>query len=199
MVFKSTIKTISLAFLTSSTLLIVSTNVCLAQARLANPYTERVNDEGTAGVLVNGIPNFQKTTDVIFRGGRPTQQGLDYLKKAGFKTIINIENNMDAVNAEYKYTQKIGLQMFSSPLPWTKTPNDAQVMKIIEALKNPVYHPVIIHCHYGKDRTGLIIGLYRVLVQGWKPQDAYAEMIKYGFHTEYKALDNYYRAKTRMR
>ncbi len=171
----------------------------LAQFQYINPYAERTSDEGVMGVLVNGIPNFQKTTDTIFRGGRATQQGLNYLKQAGFKTIINLENDSKAINAEAAYAKKIGLQMYSSPLSWTKPPNDAQINNIIAALQNPNMYPVFVHCHYGKDRTGMIIGLYRVLVQGWDPRDAYAEMIKYGFHTEYKALDDYYRAKTKMR
>lgn len=170
-----------------------------AQNRYNYGQYEIVYDVGTPRDVVNGISNFQKTTDYIYRGGRPTVQGLQYLKKAGFKTIINLENDSKAVSSELATAQKLGLQMYSSPLSWTKTPDDKQINSILAALQNSSIYPIFVHCHYGMDRTGLIIGLHRVLAQKWNPKDAYAEMIKYGFHTEYKALDNYFRAKTKMR
>ena len=145
------------------------------------------------------IPNFQKVTDSIYRGGRSTDSGLQYLKKAGFKTIINLENDSQAVAYESSVAKKLGMQMYSAPMDWLKTPDDKQVNAILSALQNPQMYPVFVHCHFGKDRTGLIVGLHRVFNQKWTPKDAYAEMLKYGFHPEYKALDNYYRAKTKVR
>lgn len=174
-------------------------NLALAQSIYGLRQVDYTQDLGEPGTVVNGIPNFQKTTDSIYRGGRATLEGLQYLKKAGFKTIINLENDSKAVQNELAMAKKVGLQMYSSPLSWTTPPNDKQVDSIIASLKNSQMYPVFVHCHYGKDRTGMIIGLYRVFGQNWNPKDAYAEMIKYGYHPEYKALDNYFRAKTKMR
>lgn len=156
-------------------------------------------DVGSPGRVDNGIPNFQKTTDSIYRGGRPTVQGLQYLKASGFKSIINLENDSKMVAAELANAKKLGLQMYSAPMSWQTTPDDKQVNAILAALQNPQMYPIFVHCHYGKDRTGMIIGLHRVLTQKWTVKDAYNEMLKYGYHPEYKALDNYFRAKTKMR
>ncbi len=166
------------------------------QQDLAQIY---IDDKGPQGRLDYGIPNFQKTTDVIYRGGRPTLKGLQYLKTAGFKTIINLENNNQAVSQEFAAAKKLGLQMYSAPMSWTTKPDDKQVNAILANLQNPEMYPIFIHCHHGMDRTGLIIGLHRVFAQKWTAKDAYSEMLKYGFHPEYKALDNYYRVKTQMR
>lgn len=171
----------------------------LAQQYSGNLFYEQVDDVGPIGSVVNGIPNFQKTTDLIYRGGRPTEQGLSYLKKAGFKTIINLENNAQVVAKESAYAKKIGISMYSTPMSHLKTPNDVQVNAILKALSDPKMQPIFVHCHYGKDRTGMIIGLHRVLMQGWKPQDAYKEMLKYGFHPEYTALDDYFRKRAKLR
>jgi protein tyrosine/serine phosphatase len=170
-----------------------------SQQNYFNSNVVGVDDYGVRGPLINGLPNFQKTTDSIYRGGRPTLEGIQYLKKSGFKTIINIENNSKAISAELAMAKKLGLQMYSSPMSWTTSPNDKQVNSVLAALNNPQLYPIYIHCHYGKDRTGLIIGLYRVFSQNWSPKDAYAEMLKYGFHPEYKPLDDYFRVKTKMR
>ena len=45
-----------------------------------------------------------------------------------------------------------------------------------------------IHCTHGHDRTGLVVGCYRVLKQGWTKNDAYAEMLQHGFHPELLGL-----------
>jgi len=174
-------------------------NLGLTQTVNQIQYFAGVDDVGLPGRNDNGIPNFQKTTDSIYRGGRPTDQGLQFLKKSGFKTIINLENNSQAISKEMEAAKKLGLQMYSSPMSWQTTPDDKQVNAILAALKNSQMYPIFIHCHYGRDRTGLIIGLYRVLVQKWPAKEAYSEMLKYGFNTQFKALDNYYRAKTNMR
>ncbi len=148
---------------------------------------------------VNGIPNFQKVSDTLYRGGRPTEQGLQYLKTSGFKTIINLENDTKSIAYELIVAKKIGLQLYSSPLSWQKAPDDKQINNILAALQNPQMYPIYVHCHYGMDRTGLVVGLHRVFAQKWTAPAAYNEMLKYGFHPEYKALDNYYRAKTNLR
>ena len=40
--------------------------------------------------------------------------------------------------------------------------------------------PVFVHCLHGEDRTGLVIGAYRMLVERWSFDRAYAEMIAHG-------------------
>jgi hypothetical protein len=52
--------------------------------------------------------------------------------------------------------------------------------------------PVYIHCELGRDRSGLIIGLYRVRYEGWSPCAAYAEMQQFGFNERLRGLDRYF-------
>src|SRR5262249_46400197 len=40
--------------------------------------------------------------------------------------------------------------------------------------------PLLMHCQQNRDRTSLLIGLYRVRVQGWSPEAAFAEMKAFG-------------------
>jgi hypothetical protein len=60
-------------------------------------------------------------------------------------------------------------------------------------------HPVFVHCQKGEDRTGLVVGLYRVLNQKWAPQDAWNEMFKFGYHPHFRALTHYFEKRTGWR
>jgi protein tyrosine/serine phosphatase len=42
--------------------------------------------------------------------------------------------------------------------------------------------PVLIHCHSGAQRTGGVVAMYRMLVEGKPPKEAYVEMTRYGFN-----------------
>ena len=45
----------------------------------------------------------------------------------------------------------------------------------------------------GQDRTGLIVGAYRVWVQHWTKADAQREMMQRGFHPTLPGLANFWR------
>jgi protein tyrosine/serine phosphatase len=46
----------------------------------------------------------------------------------------------------------------------------------------------LVHCTHGQDRTGLVIGRYRVSQLGWSKARAFSEMRAHGFHTELHGL-----------
>jgi len=138
------------------------------------------------------IPNYLQVTDKISRGGRPGRSDLQELYRSRYKLIINLENNVQAVNRENGWARDIGIEDVSLPMEWKTGPNDKQIDEILALLTDPSKMPVFIHCTHGQDRTGLLIGLYRVLVQKWDPKKAYDEMVALGFHPEFSALTDYF-------
>ena len=48
-----------------------------------------------------------------------------------------------------------------------------------------------VHCSHGQDRTGLLVGLYR-LKQGWAKTNAYTEMLTNGFHPALHGLHEFW-------
>lgn len=62
------------------------------------------------------LPNFHSVTEQIFRGGQPSEEGLDLLKQKGIATIINLREETTAIEAERAYVQSIGLHYISIPL-----------------------------------------------------------------------------------
>ena len=148
----------------------------------------------------NNVPilAFHQVTQHISRGARPLKIGLEALAKMGIKTILNIDNSKTEIAAEEKNAKALGLHMISLPMSGFWEPQDAQVEKILAELNNPANYPLFIHCQHGHDRTGLIMGLYRIQEQHWSAKEAYAEMLELGFHKQLVFLNHYFEKKTGM-
>jgi protein tyrosine/serine phosphatase len=143
------------------------------------------------------IANFLQVTADIYRGARPTTSDLSGLiQNYQIHTDIDLENDSSVVASEQKAARGIGMQFLSTEIdPYTEL-TDAEVNGVLAQMQDTSNFPIFIHCHYGDDRTGLLVGLYRVEVQGWTPAAAYQEMLKDGFHPALIGLANYFRART---
>ncbi len=132
----------------------------------------------------------------IYRSKRPTQADLAALKAAGVKYILDLENDSGVIATEAGWAKSLGMTFVSEQMSGFWYPNDSQVNRIEAWLADPTHRPVLVHCQHGEDRTGLIIGLYRVFHQGFSPAKAYAEMLANGFHKALFLLNHYYESKT---
>lgn len=143
------------------------------------------------------IPNQQTISPDIIRGGRPSKSDLDQLRSSGYKTIINFENIAQVVSVEKAYAEKLGFKFISQSMdPWAM-PTDAQINEILNVMSDPKNFPIFIHCQHGRDRTGLVSAIYRVLNQKWTPQAAHDEMLVLGFRKIFTNMDKYFWNKTK--
>lgn len=145
---------------------------------------------------VEDIPNLFKMNDNLYRGGRLTAAGMKQLKKMGVTTIINIENDADAIKVDKNFAAANGLRYISIPFDTWSTPSDAKVDGVLKLLQDRSLGPIYLHCKHGRDRTGMIMGLYRVEVDGWDSKTAYKEMKDRGFRSALFKLTNYYKNRT---
>ena len=143
-----------------------------------------------------GVDNFIRVSEGIYRSARLSDNDIEMLHALKFKTIINLENDDLAIFHEQLMAKMWNLDDKSFPMSALKKPKEDSVNQILALLKNPKIRPVLVHCEHGEDRTGLIIGLHRVLNEKWKPEDAYDEMLRYGFHPILFNLKNYFDDKT---
>jgi len=133
----------------------------------------------------------------IWRGGQPKNEE-DYLqlKKQGIKTIINLRWDI-SVEESKKQAHKHGFKFINVPMKATDQPDEKNVNKVLNALRNPSNQPVFLHCQHGKDRTGLISALYRVEFQNWYASQAREEWINMGFAVRFlRKLDQYFLDRT---
>lgn len=146
--------------------------------------------------LANPIPNFAAVSPGIYRGGLPGLAGLQQLKAMGVKTILNLDGDRSDARDEARWAAMLGLRTVAVPMSFFWRPKHRDVNRALAALRDPSLYPIYVHCHAGKDRTGLIVGLHRVEAEGMNPYRAHREMLHYGFHDELFLLKDYYEDRT---
>jgi protein tyrosine/serine phosphatase len=57
----------------------------------------------------------------------------------------------------------------------------AKIHKFLDAMAT-CQRPVFIHCMQGRDRTGLEIAVYRVVMENWSREDALRELYAHGYN-----------------
>jgi tyrosine-protein phosphatase SIW14 len=141
-------------------------------------------------------PPIELVSPGVYRGPRPTAQTLSQLKSLGVRTVLDLEDTTSVVKAEQKSVAALGMGFISEPMSGFWTPNDGEVNQIETIMADTTRYPIFVHCEHGQDRTGLIVGLFRVETQHWTPAAAYKEMLAKGFHQILFLLNHYYEEKT---
>jgi protein tyrosine/serine phosphatase len=126
-----------------------------------------------------GILNFGKVNDNLFRGAQPDAAAIKRLNELGVKTIIDLRTSGKAVKAEATTAAEHGILCTNIPLNGTRAPTDREVQKVLAAIES-FPGPVFIHCQHGCDRTGTIVACYRIKHDGWSGEKALYEALKYG-------------------
>jgi protein tyrosine phosphatase (PTP) superfamily phosphohydrolase (DUF442 family) len=136
-----------------------------------------------------GIANFYQVSPVLYRGSEPTREGMEQLARMGVKTVVNMRSwggphdtssRMDGLPLRY-----VQIEMKA----WE--PQDQYTLQFLRIVTDPSRQPVFLHCYTGGDRAGLMVAVYRVVVQGWSKDEALAEM-RGGGYTYHEIFDRWY-------
>jgi len=127
------------------------------------------------------IPAFARVNDSLFRGGQPRDTGWEKLSAIGIKTVINLRGDNPGIAHESKRAVTLGMRFVHIPMSVFDYPSDEQVLQFLEAILTAENQPVFVHCDSGRDRTGAMIAMYRVVVEGWTIKQAYREARQTGF------------------
>jgi protein tyrosine phosphatase (PTP) superfamily phosphohydrolase (DUF442 family) len=144
------------------------------------PVDDRLNDPRLPRPPY--LQRFRKLDDRLYRGSQPTSADLKFLKEQGIRTIVSfVRTPRDLIEWEQQEAAIQGLQFLSFPIHSFMGPSREKITAIFAELLRDAAQPVFFHCKHGKDRTGLVAGLYRRHFQGWSPEQAYAEARALGF------------------
>jgi tyrosine-protein phosphatase SIW14 len=134
----------------------------------------------------HGIPNLAQVGPGVWRGGQPNSEGWQYLKSLGVKRDLKLNPIREASDV---LAISNGMEIIYLPLNLEQMtigkPDPRQLNAAIAAIKPDGTY---VHCEHGEDRTGLIVGAYRVKVEHWTKADAYREMLAHGFHPILRGL-----------
>lgn len=137
------------------------------------------------------LPNFHQVHPFLYRGGEPTAEGLKQLSNMGVKTIIDLRGHKEKVLQEKALAKSLGMKCINLPMT-DKAPTDKQVKTFISTVEKAQADqskgPVFLHCAHGSDRTGCLVGIWRVSHDNYTYDEAYKEMRKYYFGPKYTLL-----------
>lgn len=161
------------------------------------PPVRQIGDSGKAYAdpdPVPGIRNFAWLNDRVARGSQPNEQGFQWLKAHGFRTVVSFRQHHDETGA----LERAGLRAVHLPVQadvWGSSPPTEEEIEVFFAtVLDTTQQPVYFHCKRGADRTGLFCALYRIEVDGWTNDEAIEEMQTFGYNDFFRDLIGFARS-----
>jgi tyrosine-protein phosphatase SIW14 len=107
----------------------------------------------------------------LYRGPFPSEEMLQRLRQRGVRTVVNLSQ----LFIDEHRVKEQGLRYHHiSVFPWWI--EDKEVIRFLRIATDPEQIPVYVHCTLGDHRAGVMTAAYRVVVQGWRKQEAICEM-----------------------
>jgi protein tyrosine/serine phosphatase len=177
--------------------------VVLASAFVPHAFAAeaaRPTNWATAIANVDGLGNLFQVSPELYRSKQPSPKALQNIVAgkafveggAPVHTIVELLATRDVDGAVLGDSSAVHHE-------WLKFnpfhPVDADVLKFLQIVTTKSQQPVLVHCAQGSDRTGMMVAIYRIVVQGWSKDDALKEMVDggYGFHVVFQDLVRYVR------
>ena len=140
-----------------------------------------------APIYTNGIPDLRQVTAHVWRSGQLTSlEQWQFVRSLGVTQDVKLnfasEGSDELARLAGITVHELGIEP-SDFLGSFQEPDRAKVdeaLRIIVQAEQSRSEVVLVHCSHGRDRTGLVIGKFR-LWQGWTKEDAWHEMIRDGF------------------
>ncbi len=140
---------------------------------------------------VEDLPNFHEVHPFLYRSGEPSVAGMHKLKDMGVRTVIDLRAPSERAFDEEKVANELGLKyimLTMTSAPPTEKQVDTLLSTLKEAQKDPSKGSVLVHCAHGSDRTGCMVGIWRVTQEDWGYDETYKEMRKYWFTPKFTRL-----------
>jgi protein tyrosine phosphatase (PTP) superfamily phosphohydrolase (DUF442 family) len=147
---------------------------------LVLPSAAPAESSGSELLAETAIDNFQAVSDSIWRGAAPSDEAIHTLAKGGIKTIVDLRMPIEGCGHEQNVAAGLGLKYVHLPMGFTG-PSVHQIVSFLRVVNDSHNQPVYVHCHQGADRTGVLIGTYRILMDNWSYQRTYIEMRQHHF------------------
>jgi protein tyrosine/serine phosphatase len=167
-----------ITFCVSCLLLFLLVPLAFVELRTRTPQlSESARPQSWAQPLKKeGLPNLHQVSPILFRGAQPSHEGMVQLEQMGVKTIVNLRglhDDEDRINGTKLSYVSIHFH--------TLLPEEGEMVKFLKTITQTNSQPVFVHCNRGIDRTGTMVALYRIAVQGWTKEEAVREMTEGGF------------------
>lgn len=126
----------------------------------------------------------------LYRGGQPKNfEQVRFLKNSGIHAVVSLETWWHFVfgwDDEEDVCHHLKMGFKNIPCSNVFPPSKEKTLEIIRFITGP-YHggATYIHCFAGVDRTGWVCAAWRVIIDGWTAERAWAEAVAQGMHWRY--------------
>jgi protein tyrosine phosphatase (PTP) superfamily phosphohydrolase (DUF442 family) len=131
---------------------------------------------------LQGLPNFGRVSDSLFRGAQPTTTGYSALRNMGVSIIVNFRDEKSETAAEKRQVESTGMKYVGIPWSGRDEPSNSQVAQFLDLVRANPSAKIFVHCKAGADRTGVMVAAYRIALEHEAVAEAVAEMHKYHYH-----------------
>lgn len=122
----------------------------------------------------SGPARFAMVSSRIYRGGQPTADHLALLRAVGVTRVIDLRReSLGARRVERSVARALGLELVAFPFYGLFGADPLFLDELLGELTRDDGGAVYVHCDNGRDRTGLVVALYRVVAEGWDPDRAW--------------------------
>jgi len=129
------------------------------------------------------VKNFGKVNDHIYRGGQPDDDEYRELAAIGIKTVIDLRE--DPERYARRSAEGAGLQYINIRLNAKRPPTTTESNQFLQLVNDESNWPVFVHCAGGRHRTGVLLAIYRMEMDGWNARRAYDEMKDFKFYSRF--------------
>ncbi|HTT38917.1 MAG TPA: protein tyrosine phosphatase family protein [Burkholderiales bacterium] len=126
---------------------------------------------------VSDIYNYRAVDALLSTSGQPTEDELRVVAREGFEVVINLALHDDprySLRDETGLVQSLGIRYVHIPVQFA-APTEADLDAFFAAMEQHRGRKILVHCAANK-RVTAFLGLYRVIRQGWREEDAFALM-----------------------
>ncbi len=138
---------------------------------------------------LRGLGNVGRVAPGVFRGAQPQPDGYATLKGMGIRTVINLRSR----HGEARAVEAAGMRSIELPMNTFEDVDVETVRQAVALMADPANQPVFVHCAHGQDRTGVVVAVYRMDVDGWSEAVAEEEMQAFGFNDIWAQLMDFVR------
>lgn len=134
----------------------------------------------------------QKISDSFYRSS-DASMNIPQLAKYGIKTILNLKIiNKKELAKLTKVAKEHGIEYINIPINPFKLDNSInEILDIIKTASEE--NPLLVHCTFGRDRTGFVTALYQNLKEDVPMQEAISDMYEHGFRRLFFNMEQYLR------